>query len=33
MKKFKYPLHYPVLIPNLKEDIDLALKKLPLKKT
>lgn len=24
MKKFKYPLHYPVLIPNLKEDIDLA---------
>jgi hypothetical protein len=24
MKKFKYPLHYPSLIPNLKEDIALA---------
>jgi hypothetical protein len=24
MRKFKYPLHYPSLIPNLKEDIDLA---------
>jgi hypothetical protein len=24
MKKFKYPLHYPSLIPNLNEDIDLA---------
>ncbi|MEY4330237.1 MAG: hypothetical protein RL609_985 [Bacteroidota bacterium] len=24
MKKFKYPLHYPTLIPNLKEVIDLA---------
>lgn len=24
MKKFKYPLHYPSLIPNLKETIDLA---------
>jgi hypothetical protein len=24
MKKFKYPVHYPSLIPNLKETIDLA---------
>ena len=24
MKKFKYPRHYPSLIPNLKEVIDLA---------
>jgi hypothetical protein len=24
MKKFKYPLHYPALVPNLKETIDLA---------
>ena len=24
MRKFKYPLHYPSLIPNLKEDIHLA---------
>jgi hypothetical protein len=24
MKKFKYPLHYPALIPNLKEEIELA---------
>ncbi len=24
MRKFKYPLHYPTLIPNLKEVIDLA---------
>ncbi len=24
MRKFKYPLHYPSLIPNLKEVIDLA---------
>ena len=33
MRKFKYPLHYPTLIPQLKEEIDLALKKLSLKKT
>jgi len=24
MKKFKYPLHYPALIPKLKAEIDLA---------
>jgi len=24
MRKFKYPLHYPSLIPNLKEAIDLV---------
>lgn len=24
MKKFKYPLHYPALLPHLKEDIDLV---------
>ncbi len=24
MRKFKYPLHYPPLIPNLKEVIDLV---------
>lgn len=24
MKKFKYPLHYPTLVPHLKEEIDLA---------
>ncbi len=24
MRKFKYPLHYPSLIPNLKEVIDLV---------
>jgi hypothetical protein len=24
MRKFKYPLHYPSLIPNLKDDIHLA---------
>ncbi len=24
MRKFKYPLHYPSIIPNLKEEIDLV---------
>ena len=24
MRKFKYPLHYPILIPNLKEEIELV---------
>lgn len=24
MKKFKYPLHFPTLIPQLKEEIELA---------
>ena len=24
MRKFKYPLHYPFLLPNLMEDIHLA---------
>lgn len=24
MRKFKYPLHYPALLPHLKEEIELA---------